>query len=156
MTPASLIIVSRHRPAALVRALMAVAQMDHPGFEVIVVADPAGVAAARATGLALKLAVFDQANISAARNIGLGMAAAPVVAFLDDDAVPEPTWLTRLTAPFDDNRVTAAGGFVLGRSGLAWQWRAAFVDAGGFDHPFDTGPAVSLHQDTPQQLRLSR
>ncbi|QCO56095.1 glycosyltransferase [Pseudorhodobacter turbinis] len=148
MTPTSLIIVSRHRACALIRALMGVAQMDHPAFEVIVVADPDGIRAAQTLGLPLKLAEYDQPNISAARNIGLGLAAAPVVAFLDDDAVPEPSWLSRLVAPFSDARVTAAGGFVLGRSGLAWQWQAAWVDGDGFDHPFDAGPSTSLHSGT--------
>ena len=151
MTPptASLIIVSRHRPAALMRALAGVAQMDHPSFEVIVVADPAGIAAARSTALPLKLAEFDQPNISAARNIGLGLAAAPIIAFLDDDAVPEPSWLARLTAPFADPNVSAAGGYILGRSGLAWQWRAMWVDGDGFDHPFTPPNGVSLHANTP-------
>ncbi|WP_050527516.1 glycosyltransferase family 2 protein [Pseudorhodobacter aquimaris] len=148
MIPTSLIIVSRHRPAALARALAGVAQMDHPSFEVIVVADPEGIRAAQGTRLRLKLAEYDRPNISAARNIGLGLAAAPVVAFLDDDAVPEPSWLSRLTAPFSDPRVTAAGGFVLGRSGLAWQWRAAWVDGDGFDHPFEASPDTRLHSGT--------
>ena len=146
--PASLIIVSRHRPAALMRALAGVAQMDHPNFEVIVVADPASANAVRALGLSLKLVQYDKANISAARNIGLQLAAAPVVAFLDDDAVPEPTWLSRLVAPFGDPQVLAAGGYVLGRSGLAWQWQAMWVDGDGFDHPFAAPPGTSLHPGT--------
>lgn len=145
LPPTSLIIVSRHRPAALMRALVAVAQMDHPHFEVIVVADPAAIAQLRGSAQPYKLAAFDAANISEARNIGLGLASGAVVAFLDDDAVPEPTWLSRLAAPFADSRVTAAGGFVLGRSGLSWQWRAAFIDADGFDTPFEAPPTVSLH-----------
>ncbi|MBL9055206.1 MAG: glycosyltransferase family 2 protein, partial [Rhodobacteraceae bacterium] len=45
--PASVIVVSRHRAAALHCCLMALAQQDHPNFEVIVVADPGGIAAAR-------------------------------------------------------------------------------------------------------------
>ncbi|MBL4916529.1 glycosyltransferase family 2 protein [Szabonella alba] len=142
----SLILVSRHRSAALLRALTAVAQMDHPEFEVIVVADPAAAAAVRAGGWPVRMVEFDEANISAARNLGLGLAAAPVVAFLDDDAVPEPTWLSRLAAPFHDPDVTQAGGYVRGRSGLGWQWRAMRVDRRGFDHPFDPGPGVSLHR----------
>ena len=148
LAPTSLIIVSRHRPAALMRALVAVGQMDHPQFEVIVVADPEAAATLRKNGCPYKLARFDEPNISAARNIGLGLAAGEVVAFLDDDAVPEPTWLSRLCAPFADPQVTAAGGFVLGRSGLAWQWRAAYIDGDGFDTPFDASPTVSLHQGT--------
>lgn len=147
----SLIIVSRHRPAALMRVLVAVAQMDHSSFEVIVVADPEAAATLRKAGQPYKLAVFDTANISAARNIGLGLASGAVVAFLDDDAVPEPTWLSRLVAPFADPSVTAAGGFALGRSGLAWQWRAAFIDGNGFDTPFEAPPTPSLHQGTAQR-----
>jgi GT2 family glycosyltransferase len=144
--PVSLIICSRHRPRELRRALLAVAQMDHPCFEVVVVADPEGARAA--DGLASRIITFDAANLSAARNAGLAAAAAPVVAFLDDDAVPEPTWLSRLAAPFADPRVASAGGFVRGRSGLAWQWRAMTVDAAGRDRPLAVPPGVSLHAGT--------
>ena len=35
----SVIVVSRHRAAALTRCLTGLAQLDHPDFEVIVVAD---------------------------------------------------------------------------------------------------------------------
>lgn len=132
---ASVIVVSRHRAASLVRCLVALSQQDHPRFEVIVVADPEGLAAARATGLGLKLVGFDQANISAARNLGLGQAAAPAVAFIDDDAVAEPTWLSRLVQPFHRADVVAATGFVRGRNGISYQWQAAWVDALGQDHP---------------------
>ena len=104
---ASVIVVSRHRAAALGRCLMALAQQDHPQIEVIVVADPEGLAASKATGLALKLVPFDEANISAARNLGLAAAGAPVVAFIDDDAVAEPTWISRLCAAFADPKVVA-------------------------------------------------
>ena len=132
---ASVIVVSRHRAAALGRCLMALAQQDHPQIEVIVVADPEGLAAAKATGLALKRVLFDEANISAARNLGLAAAAAPVVAFIDDDAVAEPTWISRLCAAFADPQVVAATGFVRGRNGISYQWKACEVDAFGFDHP---------------------
>lgn len=143
LPPASLIVVSRHRPRSLLRTLAGVAQMDHPGFEVIVVACPDGARAARAQGIATRVVDLDAPGVGAARNAGLARAAAPVVAFLDDDAVPEPTWLSRLVAPFADGRVTQAGGYVRGRSGLAWQWRAIEVDSAGRDHPLpDPGATV--------------
>jgi glycosyltransferase involved in cell wall biosynthesis len=144
--PVSLVIVSRQRPRHLRRALTAVAQLDHPEVEVIVVADPAAADDVSAAAWDVRLCVFDIANVSAARNLGLAHAAAPVVAFLDDDAVPEPTWLTRLTAPFADPEVTAAAGFVRGRSGLAWQWRAMMVTPQGFDRPLAVPEGVSLHR----------
>lgn len=131
--PASVIIVSRHRTAALMRCITGLTQQDHTSFEVIVVADPAAANAVQ--HLPIKLIRYDESNISAARNLGLSLAAAPVVAFIDDDAVPEPSWLSRLTACFDDTRVIAATGYVIGRNGISYQWQASEVDCLGQDHP---------------------
>lgn len=146
----SVIVVSRHRAASLVRCLVALSQQDHPRFEVIVVADPEGAAAARATRLGLKLVVSDQPNISAARNLGLAQAAAPVVAFIDDDAMAEPTWLSRLVQRFQHPEVVAATGFVRGRNGISLQWGAAHVDALGQDHPFEVPEEGALLPSTPR------
>ncbi|MCR8548749.1 glycosyltransferase [Salipiger sp. P9] len=127
--PVSLVIVSRGRPDALTLCLTGVAQLDYPRFEVIVVACPEGAAAvaARPDAAQIKLLHYDEANISAARNLGIAQAAGEVVAFLDDDAVPEPTWLTHLAAPFSDPEVASAGGYVRGRNGIDYQWRARSV-----------------------------
>ncbi|MDZ4135708.1 MAG: glycosyltransferase family 2 protein, partial [Paracoccaceae bacterium] len=149
--PVSLIIVSRHRIAALQRAVTAIGQQDHPAVELIVVADPKACDALAGLGLRAKIIPFDQANIAVARNLGLTRAAGQVVAFIDDDAVPEPTWLSRLVAPFVDPMVVAATGFVRGRNGISFQWRACEVDACGFDHPLDVGDTVSLHAGNQQR-----
>lgn len=152
MTPpeASVVVVSRERPADLTRCLRALSQQDHPRFEVIVVADPPGVAAAQATGMVLKIIPFDEANISAARNLGLARAAGEVVAYIDDDACAEPTWLRRLVAPFSDPRVEQATGFVRGRNGITFQWKASAVDRFGGDHAMTVPEAeVSLHKGDP-------
>ena len=92
-TSVSVVIVSRGRPAALIRCLTGVSQLTYPVFEVIVVADPAGIDAASISTHAdhLKLVPFDEANISKARNAGIAASAGEIVAFIDDDAVPEPT-----------------------------------------------------------------
>lgn len=142
----SVVIVSRHRPALLRRCLLGLTQQDTPGFEVVVVADPAGLAAAQ--GFSVKTVGFDQPNISAARNLGIAQAAGEVVAFIDDDSVPEPTWLSRLTAPFVDAQVIASTGFIRGRNGISFQWRAAWVDRKGDDIPM-TVDGVTLLPSTP-------
>lgn len=138
----SVVIVSRERPAALRRCLLGVAQLFYHPFEVVVVADAAGRAALRGLPEAahIKLVAFDEANISAARNAGIAASAGEVVAFIDDDSVPEPTWLTYLAAPFADPAVAAAGGFVRGRNGISFQSMAATVDGAGQETPLDLDP----------------
>jgi len=132
-TPVSVVIVSRGRPYALSLCLRAVARLIYPTYEVIVVADPEGIAAVERLEFShmLKTVPFDEANISAARNRGVAQAAGQVVAFLDDDAVPEPRWLHHLVSAFDDPDVAAAGGYVRGRNGISFQWRGRILDQTG-------------------------
>lgn len=143
----SVIIVSRHRPAALQRAITALRQQDHCNFELIVVADPVAIA-----GVAqdIKRISFDGENIAMARNLGLAAAASDIVAFIDDDAVAEPIWLSRLTAPFANPDVNASTGFVRGRNGISWQWRACEVDHLGQDHPIEIND-LTLRQSTSRR-----
>lgn len=121
----SVIIVSRGRPRYLHRCLIGVGQLCRSNFEIVVVADPAGCDEVAAMGWSdrVKIVRCDEANISVARNAGIAAAAGEIVAFIDDDAVPEPTWLARLVAPFEDSGVIATGGYVLGRNGISFQWR---------------------------------
>jgi O-antigen biosynthesis protein len=139
--PVSIVVVSRGRPDALARCLTGLSQLLYPLFEIIVVADPAGVAACGPWSGRIKIAPFDEPNISAARNLGIAQAAGDVVAFIDDDAVPEPTWLAQLTAPFALPEVTAAGGRVLGRNGISAQWPDRDIRADATSHILTLDPA---------------
>lgn len=138
----SVIVVSRGRAEALKRCLTGISQLQYPSYEVVVVADPAGIHAAQSMDFAqhLKLLPFDQANISAARNLGLTHAAGEIVAFIDDDAVPEPQWLHHLVAPAVRPEVAAMGGYVRGRNGISFQWRARSLDRLGEPQDLDLNP----------------
>lgn len=145
--PVSVVVVSRGRPDSLCLCLSGLSRLFYPAYEIIVVADPDGIAAARQLEFAgdLRLIPFDQANIAAARNMGICAAGGEVVAFIDDDAVPEPTWLDHLIAPFATPEVMATGGFVIGRNGISWQWKARWVNPGGQAAPLDvdeTAPSI--------------
>jgi len=147
----SVIVVSRGRPDLLPRCLTGLGQLFYPAFEIIVVADPDGVRAVASMGwqARVKTVAFDQANISAARNAGIVVAAGEVIAFIDDDAVPEPTWLTHLIAPFANPQVVAAGGYVRGRNGISFQFRAGLVTQTGEDVPLDAPGEVPFSPALP-------
>lgn len=146
--PVSVVIVSHGRPNSLKTCLRAVRQLVYYPFEIVVVADRPGLKGLENSGLTdrVKTVGFDDANIAQARNLGIGHAAGDVVAFLDDDAVPEPGWLYHLIAPFEDASIDAATGFVLGRNGISFQSKAHVIDAHGVtsDLPV-TAQGVSIH-----------
>ncbi len=150
----SLVIVSRDRPAELKRLLVSLRYLQYLNFEVIVVsdADPRVLFPDIHNVSRIKFVAFDRANISAARNLGISHSSGQIVAFCDDDAVPEPTWLTHLIAPFNDADVVAAGGYVRGRNGISFQWKGRSIDRFGShsDLPL-TGDQTIVFTGTPDK-----
>ncbi len=49
-------------------------------------------------------------GVSESRNLGVKAARGEILAFVDDDAVPDPDWLEQLTFPFQEDTVAAVGG----------------------------------------------
>lgn len=140
---ASVIITSRKRPEHLALCITAAGQLLHPAFEIVVVADSDSLVRLPPELMPrIKTRVFDEANISEARNHGIAMAAGDLLAFIDDDAVPEPAWLARLCAPLADPQVASAGGHVRGRNGISMQWTGRMVDALARHQPLPNAPAI--------------
>lgn len=135
--PLSVAIVSRHRSAQLRRCLRALEYQTYRPFEVIVICDPgsADVLRERTDRRAIRHRIFDQPNIAQARNLATELAAGDVIAFIDDDAIAEPTWLNRLSRAFKNKDVAAAGGFVRGRNGIRFQWRCEEILDNGMSRP---------------------
>jgi glycosyltransferase involved in cell wall biosynthesis/GT2 family glycosyltransferase len=134
----SLIISTLNRAAHLDRALSALSQLRDPGLEVIVVNGPSRdetAAILAGHGGRLKRADCAQANLAMSRNIGLGLASAEFVGFLDDDAVPHPGWLRRLVFRLAATDLVAVGGYTIGAGGAVFQARKMFCDRHGDSHP---------------------
>lgn len=135
----SVVVASHGRPGALRRCLMALGQSISGPIEVIVVADKEGLEAVAHLPNAerIKTVLQAQPNLAQARNDGIAHAAGDIVGFLDDDAVPEPTWAGAIKAAFqEDPARSAVTGPVLGRNGISLQWGSMAVDAQGRDMPF--------------------
>ncbi|MDP2315293.1 MAG: glycosyltransferase [Pseudomonadota bacterium] len=85
--------------------------LDYPDHEVIVVDDGStDHTAAIAAGYPFRLIRTTNHGLSSARNTGLAAATGTIVAYTDDDARPDPHWLTYLAATFRETDHAAVGG----------------------------------------------
>jgi glycosyltransferase involved in cell wall biosynthesis len=111
----TVIICTRHRPALLKQCLAAVSRLTHAPDRVLVVDNSEGNADTRkvAGDYRADYVIEPIAGLSRARNRGITECSTHIVAFLDDDVVPEPDWLGLLMAPFADQQVGATTGRVI-------------------------------------------
>ncbi|SLN33021.1 glycosyltransferase family 2 protein [Roseisalinus antarcticus] len=143
----SVVVVSNGRPDALIRCLRGLTQLVYDPFEVVAVADRPGrrrIDTRPELFGRIKVVACDEPNISVARNLGIAQAAGEVIAFIDDDAVPEPLWLAHLAPVFEDRQVGAATGYVIGRNGISLQHRLRDVGPDADSRP------VSLQGGEPR------
>jgi GT2 family glycosyltransferase len=92
--------------------LDALARLDYPDYEVIVIDDGSSSdECARIAGeYDVRLIRTENRGLSSARNTGLRAAMGEIVAYVDDDAFPDPHWLTYLARTFLKSPVAGVGG----------------------------------------------
>jgi GT2 family glycosyltransferase len=107
----SVVVCTHNGAATLGQCLERVGRVSYPDFETIVVDDGSAdgsAAIARAHGAIL--VETEHLGLSHARNTGIERASGEVIAFLDDDAYPDPDWLHHLAAALRENRHAGVGG----------------------------------------------
>ena len=86
-------------------------KLEYPNFQVIVVDDGStDETTATALKYGFRLIRTENLGLSNARNVGLNAATGDIVAYIDDDAYPDPHWLTYLSATFQSTNHAAVGG----------------------------------------------
>ncbi len=167
MTPrVSVVVPTYRRPELLARCLAALTAQTLPPteYEVVAADDAASdttrvlVESVRAPVAVRYVPVTGNHGPAAARNAGWRAARGAVIAFTDDDTVPDPGWLAAGLAPFDrDPELAAAAGrtdvplpprptdYERNESGLAtaefvtancFVRRSVLEEVGGFDERF--------------------
>jgi glycosyltransferase involved in cell wall biosynthesis len=151
----SVVICTYNRADGLRQTLESLRQQRYREFEVVVVNGPS----TDHTGQMLReyprpITVVDNqiANLSVSRNLGIRAASGDIVAFIDDDALPEPAWLEQAVPHFDDPEVAGVGGVVLDHTGMAYQYRYSAATRFGEtmtsnDEPYDVccAPGAAIY-----------
>ena len=112
----SVIINTYNRCHHLKRLLDCLARQSYENFEVVVVDGPSTDDTETMLETyrdAIRLEHCDEVNLCKSRNIGICAAAGEIVAFIDDDAVPEnKDWIKNAVRHFEDKQVGIVGGAV--------------------------------------------
>jgi len=175
----SVVVATRNRQALLAETLDALAAQQWPGDRgEIIVADNGStdatratirLAAARGQGLPVHYLYVGEPGKSAAINMALQHAQGDLIAFTDDDAVPEPAWLAQLAAAFEDPSVDFVAGRILPRWEApppAWMSPSLYgvlaigdggelplrIEAGGRAHPMTVGANMAVRMSVIRRL----
>jgi len=107
----SVLVCTYNGATTLAETCAAISRLDYPDVEVIVVDDGStdrSAEIARAHGFAV--ISTENRGLSNARNTALSAATGEIVAFTDDDAMPDPQWLVYLADTFARTDFVAVGG----------------------------------------------
>jgi hypothetical protein len=107
----SVVVCTYNGSRTIRESLEGLRRLEYPRFEVIVVDDGShdGVGDI-VRHYDVRLIRTENRGLSNARNTGLLAARGEIVAYLDDDAIPDPQWLTYLAATFESSSHVAVGG----------------------------------------------
>jgi O-antigen biosynthesis protein len=107
----SVVVCSYNGARTITDCLEGLARLEYPDYEVIVVDDGSTDAtAAIAHRYGFRVISTPNRGLSSARNTGLAHATGEIVAYIDDDAWPDPHWLTFLAETFTTTAHAGAGG----------------------------------------------
>jgi glycogen(starch) synthase len=146
----SVVICTYNRADALRLTLDALRYQTFRDFEVVVVNGPSTdhtLDVLREWSKVIKTASNPEPNLSISRNLGIASSAGDLVAFIDDDAIPEFDWLADIVAAFeadDIGEVAGVGGLVFDHTGTRFQFRFAASSRLGEPKLSDTTPFDDL------------
>lgn len=107
----SVVVCSYNGSRTIRQTLAGLQKVTYPNFEVIVVNDGStDNTATIAAEFDCRVITTENAGLSSARNTGMHAATGEIVAYLDDDAIPDPHWLHYLAATFAKGAHAAVGG----------------------------------------------
>jgi GT2 family glycosyltransferase len=113
----SVIVCTRNRQDSIVDTLEAIRNLDYLNFETIVVDSSDAKNGKKVKTACEKIEakyIFEpRPGLAVARNTGIGLASGEIIAFTDDDCIPEKDWLANSAAALSDSPIWACTGRVV-------------------------------------------
>jgi GT2 family glycosyltransferase len=107
----SAVVCSYNGSRTIRQCLEGLMRIEYPNFEVIVINDGSTDATAAIAGeYNCRIITTPNAGLSSARNTASQVADGEIIAFLDDDAIPDRHWLHYIAAAFRETSHAAVGG----------------------------------------------
>ncbi len=107
----SVVVCSYNGQRTIRDCLEGLKKVDYPNFEVIVVNDGSTDGTEKiAKEYGFRVISIANGGLSNARNVGMRAAKGEIVAYIDDDAIPDPQWLTYLAVTFQTTNHAGVGG----------------------------------------------
>jgi len=108
----SVIVCTRNGAATLRACLQALGKQSYGNYEVLLIDDGSTdeTAAITAEYPMVKYHHQPPAGLSVARNTGMDLAEGCILAYTDDDCIPDEDWLLHLSRAYDDDKWVAVGG----------------------------------------------
>jgi GT2 family glycosyltransferase len=107
----SVVVCTHNGARTLTQCLSGLRRLDYPDYEVIIIDDGSRDDSAKIAGkFEFRLIRTTNLGLSSARNRGWQEATGEIVAYIDDDAYPDPQWLRYLVRAFQKSSYAAIGG----------------------------------------------
>ena len=138
LSSATVAICTRNRAADLKQCLVAVTRLPDDGQEILVIDNaPSDDSTKQVVEQFSRVRYVrtNQKGLDAARNCALREARNEIVAFVDDDATPDPNWLRAIVSAFDHPLVYCVTGLTLPQE-LETEAQEQFQHSGGHSRGF--------------------
>lgn len=135
----SIVICTYNRDEYLERTLKSLNKLKYDFFEVVVVNGPSTDRTEQVINRyqdKIKIVKNPVANLSISRNLGIKNSCGDIIAFLDDDAIPEENWLDQISELYVNKKnIGGAGGRVYGPGGDHFQFHNGVINVWGEADP---------------------
>jgi GT2 family glycosyltransferase len=131
----TVVVCTRGRPLALTQCLDSLRNLDDPRFETLVVNNNSNAQSIDTEVLAkngFRVVHEQRRGLDHARNRGIVEARGDIVAFIDDDCIADPEWLTHVRKAFRNKKVVCVTGRVV-PTALEKRSHRWFENVSGFD-----------------------